>query len=192
MLSGRTEAALQAQAAGLVSFLDDHDGDNDRDDVGEAAFAADVAYSLATTRAAFEHRAVVVGQTLQELRQGLAGVAGGATPPGVVTGTAHTGGKTVFVFPGQGSQWVGMAAKLLETSPVFRDRIDACERALAPHVDWSLTAVLRGTSEVEQDRVDVLQPVLWAMTVALAEVWRSFGVTPTRSWGTPRARSPRR
>nr|BAB69304.1 modular polyketide synthase [Streptomyces avermitilis] len=178
VLSGRTEAALQAQAAGLVSFLDDHDGDNDRDDVGEAAFAADVAYSLATTRAAFEHRAVVVGQTLQELRQGLAGVAGGATPPGVVTGTAHTGGKTVFVFPGQGSQWVGMAAKLLETSPVFRDRIDACERALAPHVDWSLTAVLRGTSEVEQDRVDVLQPVLWAMTVALAEVWRSFGVTP--------------
>ncbi|MET7607649.1 SDR family NAD(P)-dependent oxidoreductase [Streptomyces avermitilis] len=182
VLSGRTEAALQAQAAGLASFLDDHDhdddGDNDRDDIGEAALAADVAYSLATTRAAFEHRAVVVGQTLQELRQGLAGVAGGATPPGVVTGTAHTGGKTVFVFPGQGSQWVGMAAELLETSPVFRDRIDACERALAPHVDWSLTAVLRGTSEVEQDRVDVLQPVLWAMTVALAEVWRSFGVTP--------------
>ncbi|MET7921528.1 SDR family NAD(P)-dependent oxidoreductase [Streptomyces avermitilis] len=182
VLSGRTAAALQAQAAGLASFLDDHDhdhdGDNDRDEVGEAALAADVAYSLATTRAAFEHRAVVVGQTLQELRQGLAGVAGGATPPGVVTGTAHTGGKTVFVFPGQGSQWVGMAAELLETSLVFRDRIDACERALAPHVDWSLTAVLRGTSEVEQDRVDVLQPVLWAMTVALAEVWRSFGVTP--------------
>ncbi|MGW3819655.1 SDR family NAD(P)-dependent oxidoreductase [Streptomyces sp. NPDC005046] len=178
VLSGRTAAALQAQAAGLASFLDDHDGDNDRDDVGEAALAADAAYSLATTRAAFEHRAVVVGQTLQELRQGLAGVAGGATPPGVVTGTAHTGGKTVFVFPGQGSQWVGMAAELLETSPVFRDRIDACERALAPHVDWSLTAVLHGTSEVEQDRVDVLQPVLWAMTVALAEVWRSFGVTP--------------
>ncbi|MET9412313.1 SDR family NAD(P)-dependent oxidoreductase [Streptomyces sp. NPDC002935] len=178
MLSGRTEAALRAQAASLASFLDGNDGDNDRDDVGEAALAADVAYSLATTRAAFEHRAVVVGQTLQELRQGLAGVAGGATPPGVVTGTAHTGGKTVFVFPGQGSQWVGMAAELLETSPVFRDRIDACERALAPHVDWSLTAVLCGTSEVEQDRVDVLQPVLWAMTVALAEVWRSFGVTP--------------
>ncbi|WP_406368823.1 SDR family NAD(P)-dependent oxidoreductase [Streptomyces sp. NBC_00647] len=180
VLSGRTEAALQAQAASLASFLDDHDHDNDRDrdDVGEAALAADVAYSLATTRAAFEHRAVVVGQTLQELRQGLDGVAGGATPPGVVTGTAHTGGKTVFVFPGQGSQWVGMAAELLETSPVFRDRIDACERALAPHVDWSLAAVLRGTSEVEQDRVDVLQPVLWAMTVALAEVWRSFGVTP--------------
>ncbi|MGW3208920.1 SDR family NAD(P)-dependent oxidoreductase [Streptomyces sp. NPDC001135] len=178
VLSGRTEAALRAQAARLASSLDDIDNGSDRDDHGEAALVADVAYSLATTRAAFEHRAVVVGQTLEEFRRELAGVAGGATPPGVVTGTARTGGKTVFVFPGQGSQWVGMAAELLETSPVFRDRIDACERALAPHVDWSLTAVLRGTSDVEQDRVDVLQPVLWAMTVALAGVWRSFGVTP--------------
>ncbi|MFE9469530.1 SDR family NAD(P)-dependent oxidoreductase [Streptomyces griseofuscus] len=184
VLSGRTEAALRAQAARLASFLDDSDL-NDASDArdgsdtgdGEAALLTDVAHSLATTRAAFEHRAVVVGQSLQELRRQLAGVAAGVTPPGAVTGGAR-GGRTVFVFPGQGSQWVGMAAELLETVPVFRDRVDACERALAPHVDWSLTAVLRGTSEVEQDRVDVLQPVLWAMTVALAEVWRSFGVTP--------------
>ncbi|WKE67699.1 type I polyketide synthase [Streptomyces sp. WP-1] len=175
-LSGRTEAALRAQAARLLSHLDESDRDGDGD--GEAALLTDVAHSLATTRAAFEHRAVVVGQTLRELRQQLAGVAAGATPPGAVTGSARGEGRTVFVFPGQGSQWVGMAAGLLDSSPVFRDRLDACERALAPHVDWSLTAVLRGTSEVEQDRVDVLQPVLWAMTVALAEVWRSFGVTP--------------
>ncbi|WP_367139290.1 MULTISPECIES: type I polyketide synthase [Streptomyces] len=172
VLSGRTEEALRAQATRLASFLNDSDGD------GEAAPAADAAYSLATTRAAFEHRAVVVADTPEELRQGLAAVADGSTPANVVTGTARTGGKTVFVFPGQGSQWVGMATGLLETSEVFRDRIDACERALAPHVEWSLTAVLRGTSDVEQDRVDVLQPVLWAMTIALAEVWRSFGVTP--------------
>ncbi|MER5603185.1 SDR family NAD(P)-dependent oxidoreductase, partial [Streptomyces sp. NPDC002265] len=179
VLSGRTEAALRAQAVRLASYLDDNDNDYDpADDGGAAALAADAAYSLATTRAAFEHRAVVVAESPEELRRGLAGVADGATPPGVVTGTARTGGRTVFVFPGQGSQWVGMAAELLETSPVFRDRIEACERALAPHVDWSLTSVLRGTSEVEQDRVDVLQPVLWAMTIALAEVWRSFGVRP--------------
>ncbi|WDO11183.1 SDR family NAD(P)-dependent oxidoreductase [Streptomyces murinus] len=184
VLSGRTEAALRGQAARLASFLDESDlsdasdaSDGGDAGDGEAALLTDVAHSLATTRAAFEHRAVVVGQTRQELRRQLAGVAAGATPPGAVTGSAR-GGRTVFVFPGQGSQWVGMAAELLETSPVFRDRVDACERALAPHVDWSLAAVLRGTSEVEQDRVDVLQPVLWAMTVALAEVWRSFGVTP--------------
>ncbi|MFJ6665268.1 type I polyketide synthase [Streptomyces sp. NPDC091383] len=179
VLSGKTEAALRAQAARLVSHLDESvPGDDGDDGDGTAALLADVAHSLATTRAAFEHRAVVVGRTLPELRERLAGVAAGATPPGAVTGSARGGGRTVFVFPGQGSQWTGMAAELLATSPVFRDRVDACERALAPHVDWSLTAVLRGTSEVEQDRVDVLQPVLWAMTVALAEVWRSFGVTP--------------
>ncbi|GHF46478.1 polyketide synthase [Streptomyces morookaense] len=173
VLSGRTEAALRAQAARLASFLTDAG-----QDAGRAVPAADMAYSLATTRAAFEHRAVVVADTPEDFRTGLAAVADGSTPSHVVTGTARTGGKVVFVFPGQGSQWVGMAAELLETSPVFRERIADCERALAPHVDWSLTEVLRGESAVEQDRVDVLQPVLWAMTVALAEVWRSFGVTP--------------
>ncbi|MCA6091176.1 type I polyketide synthase [Streptomyces sp. SCA3-4] len=169
VLSGRTEAALRAQAARLISFLDETGGQTP---------TTDTAYSLATTRAAFEHRAVVVGESTEKFRQGLAAVADGSTPPHVVTGAARTTGKVVFVFPGQGSQWVGMATELLETSPVFRERITACERALSPHVDWSLTEVLRGESDVEQDRVDVLQPVLWAMTVALAEVWRSFGVTP--------------
>nr|WP_315902627.1 SDR family NAD(P)-dependent oxidoreductase [Streptomyces misionensis] len=174
VLSGKTEAALRAQAARLAALLDGADGTED-DGTGRAA---DVAYSLATTRADFEHRAVVVARTPEEFRRALAGVAAGTTPPGVVSGAARTFGRTVFVFPGQGSQWAGMATELLDTSPVFRDRIDACERALAPHVDWSLTEVLRGTSDAGQDRVDVLQPVLWAMTVALAEVWRSFGVTP--------------
>ncbi|WP_345597834.1 type I polyketide synthase, partial [Streptomyces marokkonensis] len=178
VLSGRTEEALRAQAARLASFVDDYDYDDAATGDREAALMADVAYSLATTRAAFDHRAAVVGQTLRELRQKLAAAANGDTPPGVVTDTVRTRGRTVFVLPGQGSQWVGMAAELLETSPVFRERIDACERAFAPHVDWSLTEVLHGTAEAEEDRVDVLQPVLWAMTVALAEVWRSYGVTP--------------
>ncbi|MFC5719433.1 SDR family NAD(P)-dependent oxidoreductase [Streptomyces gamaensis] len=169
VISAKSEAALRGQAQRLLSFLDTE---------GAEAAPADVAYALATTRAAFEHRAVVVADDPEEFRQGLAAVADGSTPSHVVTGTARTGGKAVFVFPGQGSQWLGMAAELLENSTVFRDRIADCERALAPHVDWSLTAVLRGESDVEQDRVDVLQPVLWAMTVALAEVWRSFGVTP--------------
>ncbi|MDW4903763.1 acyltransferase domain-containing protein, partial [Streptomyces californicus] len=72
----------------------------------------------------------------------------------------------VFVFPGQGSQWVGMAAGLWEASPVFRDALRACGEALAPFVDWELEAVLG--DEAMLQRVDVVQPVLWAVMVSLA------------------------
>ncbi|WP_037706218.1 acyltransferase domain-containing protein, partial [Streptomyces halstedii] len=78
------------------------------------------------------------------------------------------------VFPGQGSQWVGMAAELLGGSGVFAGRMAECERALSPYVDWSLAEALG--SERLLARVDVVQPVLWAVMVSLAEVWRSFGV----------------
>ena len=83
------------------------------------------------------------------------------------------------MFPGQGSQWEGMARELLATSPVFAEQIAVCERALAPHVDWSLTAVLRGEPGAPgYDRVDVVQPALFAVMVALAQTWRSLGVEP--------------
>ncbi len=115
----------------------------------------DVAVTLAG-RALFEHRAVLVGDT-------------------TVQGVADVAGKTVFVFPGQGAQWVGMGARLLDESPVFAERLSECAAALAPFVDWSLLDVVRGQ---ELDRVDVVQPVSFAVMVALAEVWRSVGVVP--------------
>ncbi|WP_040740312.1 acyltransferase domain-containing protein, partial [Nocardia tenerifensis] len=82
----------------------------------------------------------------------------------------------VFVFPGQGSQWPGMGAELLDSSPIFAAWIERCEQALQPHVDWSLTEVLR---EDALDRVDIVQPALWAIMVSLAETWRALGVEPT-------------
>ncbi|MYR63344.1 acyltransferase domain-containing protein, partial [Streptomyces sp. SID625] len=85
-------------------------------------------------------------------------------------------GRSVLVFPGQGSQWVGMAAGLLGESGVFADRMAECGRALAPYVDWSLADALG--SEGLLGRVDVVQPVLWAVMVSLAGVWGSFGVVP--------------
>ncbi|KPC89639.1 hypothetical protein ADL27_40025, partial [Streptomyces sp. NRRL F-6602] len=83
-----------------------------------------------------------------------------------------------------GSQWAGMGAELLDASPAFAGRVAACEEALAPYVDWSLTAVLRQEEGAPAlDRVDVVQPVTWAVMVALAEVWRAHGLRPAAVLG---------
>ncbi|WP_344585418.1 acyltransferase domain-containing protein, partial [Streptomyces lunalinharesii] len=87
--------------------------------------------------------------------------------------------RTVFVFPGQGSQWVGMGSQLLDESPVFAGRIAECGVALAEFVDWSLVDVLRGVVGAPSlERVDVVQPVSFAVMVALAALWRAHGVQP--------------
>ena len=97
----------------------------------------------------------------------------------VITGQATPAGKTVFVFPGQGSQWIGMGVELLDTAPVFADQMNACAEAFAEFVDWSLIDVLRGAPGAPGlDRVDVVQPALFAVMVSLAELWRSIGVRP--------------
>ena len=139
----------------------------------------DVGWSLATTRSQFEHRAVVTGADLDELTAGLRALADHAPAPGVVTGVAAGTGPVVFVFPGQGSQWVGMGRELAASSPVFASRLAECGAALAPYIDWSLDEVLSGAEGAPGfDRVDVVQPVLWAMMVSLAGFWQAAGVVP--------------
>ncbi|WP_184785006.1 type I polyketide synthase [Amycolatopsis jiangsuensis] len=152
--------ALSAQAGRLREHLAAH-----------PAEAADVAWSLATTRSAFEQRAVVLG-TGDELTAGLTALAEGQPAPGVVRGIAAGRGKTVFVFPGQGSQWVGMGRELAEVSPVFAARLAECRDALAPYLD--LDAAFSGGLE----GADIVQPALWAVMVSLAAVWRAAGVRP--------------
>ncbi|RLV10395.1 polyketide synthase [Streptomyces griseocarneus] len=165
-LSGKNETALRAQAERLLTRLESD----------PAARPVDVGYSLAVTRSALERRAAIVGESREELLAGLAALAGGGMAPGVVQGSA-AGGQVAFVFPGQGSQWVGMAVGLLDASPVFAARIDECAAALAEFCDWSLVDVLRGVEGAPSlDRVDVVQPVLFAVMVSLAELWRSLGV----------------
>ncbi|MEU4120624.1 acyltransferase domain-containing protein, partial [Kitasatospora sp. NPDC028055] len=136
---------------------------------------------IATTlaaRTAFEHRAVVVGTTREQLLAGLKCLADGALSDDVVTGTAGTG-TTVLVFPGQGSQWNAMARGLYASAPVFRARLDECARALSAYIDWDLLEVLLtddGASLLA--RVDVVQPALFAVMVSLAALWQSHGLRP--------------
>ncbi|WP_438452824.1 type I polyketide synthase, partial [Streptomyces asiaticus] len=167
VLTARSEAALRAQAGRLASY------------VGERAelSAGDVGWSLATTRTVFEHRAVVLAGDRGGMAGGVAALAEGRDAAGVVRGVVVGGdGRAVLVFPGQGSQWVGMAVGLLESSPVFAERLGECAAALGPFVEWSLVDVLGDA--VALGRVDVVQPVLWAVMVSLAELWRSYGVEP--------------
>lgn len=172
VLSARSEAALREQASALHAHVSSRQRDR----------ALDVGLSLATTRDVFEHRAVVFASGEDDTRElesvRLADTGGPLTDP-------H---GPVLVFPGQGGQWVGMGRDLLTgdglLAKAFSQRIRVCERALRPHVDWSLSAVLRGDPQAppltgEGARVDVVQPVLWAVMVSLAQVWSVLGLRPS-------------
>ncbi len=175
VLSARDEDGLRAQARRLRALLDA------RPDLDPA----DVAWSLATTRSVFSHRAVIVGADRRSLLAGLDAVAAGETAADVVTGTAAREGKTLFVFPGSESCWAGMAAELLDEAPAFAARMADCEQALAPFGDWSPTAVLRGEPGAPSpERADVACPASFAVMVSLAALWRSVGVEPAAVAGS--------
>ena len=119
--------------------------------------------------------------TRRRRRTALRALGEGRSHAAVSLGEARERGRVVFVFPGQGSQWTSMGRALLAESSVFAETVAACEAALRRHTDWSLTAVLRGDEGAgvpSLERVDVIQPALFAMNVALAAVWRSLGLEP--------------
>ncbi|MDT0318910.1 SDR family NAD(P)-dependent oxidoreductase [Streptomyces sp. DSM 44918] len=171
VLSARTVEALREQAGRLAEH--------------PLAEPAAVARALAAGRAALDHRAVVLGRDGGELRDGLSALAAGEESARLIVGRpAADPGGTVFVFPGQGSQWRAMGAELLASSPVFAQHLTACAEALAPFVDWDLFEVLTGTDGAPPlDRVDVVQPALFAVMVSLARLWESFGVRPDAVMG---------
>ncbi|MEH0971253.1 amino acid adenylation domain-containing protein [Micromonospora sp. CPCC 205546] len=169
-LSAATEAALREQAARLHSYLRDR----------PSVRPVDVAHATATRRAHLYHRAaLVVGDRTEALAALTALAEDRPDEHRRLTGRAGVNGGVVLVFPGQGSQWPGMAADLLAGDAVFAAQIEACERAFAEFVDWSLTDVLRGAPGAPRlDRVDVVQPALFAVLVSLARCWEAFGVRP--------------
>ncbi len=169
-LSAHDPEALRHRAADLAAHLRDQPGSEPR------AIAAALA-----TRASQDCRAAVVGADPATLLDGLDALAAGpaATHPDVVRGPAEpAGGKIAFVFPGQGSQWIGMGAGLMASSPAFASAATECAAALDPHVDFSVLDALSGAVPPDLDRVDVVQPLLFAMMVALARTWEAAGVVP--------------
>ncbi|WP_323185067.1 type I polyketide synthase [Kitasatospora purpeofusca] len=168
LLSAASAGALRAQAERLLDYTE-----------ARGPVPADAARALAEARTLLAHRAVVVADALDGHRTGLAALAGDAASPALVTGTADVAGQTVLVFPGQGSQWVGMGRRLLAESVVFAEALGEVGKALEPYVDWSLLDVVNevpGAASLE--RVDVVQPVSFAVNVGLARLWASLGVVP--------------
>ncbi|MGA5040323.1 type I polyketide synthase [Streptomyces capoamus] len=169
-LNGHTPAALAQRARDVCEALQRPGADPRR-----------LAGALGWQRDHFPFRAGVVATEAGELMALLEKFA--AAPdgelPGVVTGRAREHGRTAFVFPGQGWQWAAMGRHLYASDPVFATELERCAAALAPHVDWDLTDIIAGCGGDDWLRqVDVVQPVLWAVCVSLAAVWRAAGVEP--------------
>ncbi|MCP9210778.1 type I polyketide synthase [Streptomyces sp. NEAU-Y11] len=166
-VSGRSEEALREQAGRLCAYLERSPG----------ASPVDIGYSLAVTRSAFPHRAVVTGDSREELLRGLERLADGVDP-----GTVAGAGATAFLFTGQGAQRLGMGRELHTAFPVFATAFDtvcaALDRHLAGHVDRSVRDVVFGEDTAALDRTVYTQTGLFAVEVALYRLAESWGITP--------------
>ncbi|MFG2050638.1 SDR family NAD(P)-dependent oxidoreductase [Micromonospora sp. NPDC048935] len=164
VLSAPTEDGLRAQARRL------------RDAVTPDARCSDIGLSLATTRASFARRAVVLGTDLAEHLTGLDAIIDGDVAPHVLRGPAAAPGRTAFLFTGQGAQRVGMGRDLYDAYPVFAEALDAVCDAFRPHLDRPLRDVIFGEGPLHETRWT--QPALFAVETALYRLAAHHGVVP--------------
>ncbi|MFB8084648.1 SDR family NAD(P)-dependent oxidoreductase [Streptomyces sp. NPDC055992] len=167
LISGRDATALAAQAGRIHAHVT---ADSETSD-------ADLTYSLATARAALDHRAVVLAETREAALTGLAAVAEGENHPSVVRGVAAKG-KTAFLFTGQGAQRLGMGRELYEAFPVFAEAFDAVCAEVDAHLGRGLREVVWGEDAEALNATALTQPALFAFEVALFRLVEAWGVTP--------------
>nr|QVV57686.1 hypothetical protein [Myxococcales bacterium] len=170
-LSAKRPEALAALARSWAERLAAEDGDS----------LADIAHTASSRRAHHSHRLAAVGGSREELAQALFEHARGTGSASVVQGKVSPQGvpKVVFVFPGQGSQWLGMGRQLLAEEEVFRSALEACDLAIQQEAGFSVIAELTCDEPLSRlAHIDVVQPVLFAFQVALCALWRSWGIRP--------------
>ncbi|MFQ5794230.1 MAG: SDR family NAD(P)-dependent oxidoreductase [Candidatus Bipolaricaulia bacterium] len=174
-LSAHSPEALEAMVRAYQMFMATK---QDRD----TPSLQDICYTASVRRAHHDHRLALVVHSQEELAERLEAFLE-EMDLGMSPGAGHTvpepQRKLVFVFSGQGSQWVGMGRALLEQEPVFREALERCDRAIQPYVDWSLMEELAADeAQSRLDQVDVIQPMIFAVQVALAALWHSWGIEP--------------
>ena len=177
VLSARTEESLQAAAAQLAHWVDSHEKSN-----GSVPLLPSLTYTLGSRRNHHAHRLTLVTDTPEKLVQGLLDFS--AKTDGTQFRTSFTprseaAPRVAFVMSGQGPQWWGMGRQLMEHEPVFRSVMEACEAAMKPHARFSLLEELaRPEAESRMQQTEIAQPAIFAMQVALSELWKSLGVQP--------------
>jgi len=173
-LSAHSSEALADLVRGYQMFMTAPEGES-------VPFLYDLCYSASVRRTHHDYRLALVVRDRQGLAERLEAFLQGEVCPGLRTGRTTVEGqhKVVFIFPGQGSQWIGMGRQLLEREPVFRAAIERCEEVIRQVGDWSLLEQLMGEeARARMDRIDVVQPTLFAIQVSLAALWRSWGIEP--------------
>jgi myxalamid-type polyketide synthase MxaE and MxaD len=172
-LSARSPEALAALARSWIGAL------------GEPSLAGaglpDIGYMAARRRSHHKHRLALVARDREEIREALTAFVAGEARAGMAAGRAlpRRRPRIAFVFPGQGSQWFGMGRELMAREPVFRQTVEACDRAIQAEAGWSLLAELEADEAGSRlGEVDVIQPAIFALQVSLAALWHSWGVEP--------------
>ena len=144
----------------------------------------DLCYSASRHRTHHSERLALIANSRQELMEQFATYLQNLPNKRKSSNVIEAGKKSsvVFVFPGQGSQWLGMGRDLLTENSVFRDVLLRCEKAMKPWCDWSLLEQLELSEDSPSYRLNeigVIQPILFAIEVALAAVWSSWGIEPS-------------
>jgi acyl transferase domain-containing protein/acyl carrier protein len=170
-LSAKTPESLQSLAESFSVWLGQATGVSLRD----------VAYTASRRRMHHEHRLAVTGKTREQMASLLAAHVRGERPAGVVSGRAASRARAglVYVFSGQGSQWLGMGRALLAEAPVFRAKLEECDALARTHAPWSILEELRAPEERSRiGETEIVQPLLFAIQVGLAALLASLGIEP--------------
>lgn len=172
-LSAQAPDALKELARRYLDYLES--------DRSSGVSLRDLSATASLRRVHHDYRLALVSRSRQEARDKLAAFLQGEMDLEVSSGQcfAYKKQKVAWIFPGQGSQWLGMGRDLLEQEPVFRAALEECDRVMRAYVDWSLLKQLQANEEnTRLDDIDVIQPMLFAVEVALAALWRSWGLEP--------------